>query len=162
LPAWSALGLSEQREIWDRFDRTFNFRPSVRPADFPGIDEPSPSVTFALPRDGAQKRLPTADDIEDLESATLAAFRACTEPGDRMYALDWQHEGFRLQPHVPFEEWLVPVLPDGDYYIFLAADFTWGLFGHPWEWTMCVFGGPLLAALERRSPRLFDAPARRR
>ena len=148
--------------MWGRFERAFNFRPSVRPADSPGIDEPPPSVTFALPRVGSQKRLPADAEIADLESATLAAFRACTPPRGRLYALDWQHESFWLQPHAPFTDWRVPVLPDGDYSVFLAPDLSWGLFGHPWEWTLCAFGGPLLAALDQRPPRLFDTRVRRR
>lgn len=160
MAAWNSLGLTEYREVWDRFEQAFNFRPSVKPADFPGIDEPSPSVTFALPRVGVQKRLPTGTEVADLESAMLAAFRACTSPQERIYALDWHHDSFRLQPHASFEEWQVPMLPDGDYYIFLATDFSWGLFGHPWEWTMCAFGMPLLAALKYRSPRLFSTPIR--
>jgi hypothetical protein len=73
--AWIALGLSEYRDIWDRFERTFRFHPSMLPADFPGIDEPSPSVTFALPRVEAEKRLPTDAEIADLKSAMLSAFR---------------------------------------------------------------------------------------
>jgi hypothetical protein len=161
MDAWSALGLSEYGDVWGRFERAFNFRPSVRQSDFPGIDEPSPSVTFALPRVGPQKRMPADTDIADLASAMLAAFQGCTPPQGRIYALDWQHESFWLQPHVTFGSWRVPVLPDGDYYIFLAPDFSWGLFGHPWEWTMCAFGAPLLSALERRSPRLFNVPIRR-
>ena len=41
------------------------------------------AVTFALPRVGTQKRMPTGTDIADLESAMLAAFRVCTPPQGR-------------------------------------------------------------------------------
>jgi hypothetical protein len=54
------------------------------------------------------------------------------------------------------------VIPDGDYHIFLAPDFSWGFFGHPWEWTICVFGAPLLATLEHRALRPLGPPIRRR
>ena len=133
----------------------------MRPADLPGIYEPFPSVTFALPRLGRDQDMPTDADVADLQSVMLAVFAACTPPHGRIYALDWQHESFWLQPHVAFDAWRVPVLPDGDYYIFLAPDFSRGLFGHPWEWTMCVFGAPLLSALEPGMPRLFSVPIRR-
>ena len=163
MDAWVTLGWSaEYNTVWDRFSRAFSFRPSVYPTSFPGIDEPSPSVTYALPHDGTQPRRPPDADIADLDGAMLAAFRACTPPDGRIYALDWQHESFWLAPHVPFEAWRIPVIPDGDYSVILAPDFSWGIFSHPWEWTICVFGAPLLAALERRRPRLFGTPARRR
>ena len=36
------------------------------------------------------------------------------------------------------------MMPDGDYNIHLAEDFCYGTFGHPWEYTLCVMGAPLL------------------
>ena len=158
---WTTLSWSEQNDVWDRFYRDFTFRPSVHREHFPGIDEPSPSETFGLPRAGAEIRLPSAEETRELEAATLAAFRACTPPGGRIYALDWQHECFWLDPHA-CSEWRIPIVPDGDYSIFLSRDFSWGLFCHPWEWTICAFGAPLLAAIGRQPPRLFTAPIRRR
>jgi uncharacterized protein DUF2716 len=155
-------GESEDDEVWERFSRDFEFRPSVHARSFPGIREPHPSVTYALPREGGAARLPTRDEVADLKAALLAAFRACTPPDGRIYALDWQHESFWLLPHVAFDEWAVPVLPDGDYYIFLAPDFVWGVFGHPWEWTICLFGANLLAAVGQRPLHLFSTPIRRR
>ena len=59
------------------------------------------------------------------------------------------------------ESWRIPVLPDGDYSIFLAADFRFGIFGHPWEGTWCVFGTKLLAAFETDRPRMFSSELRR-
>ena len=37
---------------------------------------------------------------------------------------------------------------DGDYFIFLAEDFRFGVFGHPWEQTMCIFGQELIEAVK--------------
>ena len=37
----------------------------------------------------------------------------------------------------------MPVLPDGVYTLFLAPDGRFGIFGHPWEMTVCVFGREL-------------------
>jgi hypothetical protein len=160
--AWVTLGVSEHRAVWDRFERAFRFRPGVHPDTFPAIREPHPSATYPLPRIDGAKRLPSSDEVADLESALLAAFRACTLPNGRIYALDWQHESFSFAPHVPFDEWAVPALPDGDYSIFLAPDFAWGVFGHPWERTICVFGADLLSALRQCPPRLFGTPTRER
>jgi hypothetical protein len=160
MDAWVELAHSEYNRVWDRFYRDFEFRPSIYPEDFPGIREPVPSVTYALPRVDGEIRLPTPGDTDDLHAAMLAAFRTCTPSGGRIYALDWQHTSYYLAPRAAFEEWLIPILPDGDYYIFLAQDFSWGMFGHPWEWTICAFGTPLFAALKQRWPRLFDTPIR--
>ena len=140
--AWEPLTRDEYDAVWDRFFREFAFHPSVHPDHFPGIREPRGSVTWALwpsPwREG---------DEEALQEQFLAAFRACTAADETIYALDWQHLCYWLRPHRTFEEWTILVLPNGDYHIFLSRDFSWGVFGHPWEWTVCVFGEPLLHAL---------------
>jgi len=36
----------DEAGVWDRFDETFKFRPSMR--GFPAITEPTPSVTWSL------------------------------------------------------------------------------------------------------------------
>lgn len=169
MSAWQRLSEAEGDEVWDRFYADFHFHPSIHAADFPAIAEPHPSLTFALPRppgrdtrDGLYHRTwPDQDELDDLVSSVLAAFRACTADDERIYALDWNHPCYWLRPHAAVDEWFVPVLPNGDYYIFLERSFLWGDFGHPWEWTMCVFGADLLAALARRPPLLFRDPIRR-
>jgi hypothetical protein len=55
----------------------------------------------------------------------------------------------------------VPVFPDGVYTLFLAADGRFGLFGHPWEMTVCVFGRELLDAYGEDPPWLFRKLVRR-
>ncbi|MVN87646.1 DUF2716 domain-containing protein [Deinococcus sp. HMF7620] len=40
------------------------------------------------------------------------------------------------------------LFPDGDYAITLGPGLAWGTLGHPWQRTLCVFGAPLLKALE--------------
>lgn len=156
MPAWEPLMRSEEDAIWDHFHREFDFRPSVHAENFPGIREPAPSTTYALPRSG------WSEHAQDLNDALLTAFRACVPPSEAIYALDWQHECYRLRPHLPFDDWPIPILPNGDYYIFLSTEFAWGTFGHPWEWTICVFGEPLLAAIGQRLPLLFGNPIRSR
>lgn len=158
--AWQNLDAEvfgeEDTRVWDRFYSEFQFRPGEQPA----IAEPIPSVTFSVSAGYGQDDETFRALISDLETKTCAAFRECTLPGQRMYALDWQHEGFWFYPHVPFSEgdpasWRIPVFPDGDYYIFLSEDFRFGTFGHPWEETICVFGQDLLNAFERNPPKLF-------
>jgi hypothetical protein len=55
----------------------------------------------------------------------------------------------------------VPVFPDGVYTLFLAADARFGIFGHPWEMTVCVFGQELLDAFGPDLPELFRKLVRR-
>ena len=142
--------------VWDRFEEAFQFRPGEQP----GIVEPVPSLTYSISAgygsDEAHQNL-----VSDLHVKMLSAFRRCTQPEQRLYALDWQHVGFWLYPHEPFlgeamSGWQVPVFPDGDYYIFLSEDFSFGTFGHPWEESLCVFGQSLLNALQTDEPELFN------
>ncbi len=165
MAAWEELSRTEYDAVWDRFERRFEFRPSIYESDWPGIREPAPSVTFDI--SGFYRRDPRASEAMewDLNLCVLEALRRCTGPSRWLYALDWQHDAYRFYPHRRFEHsdpraWLVPVLPNGDYYIFLAEGFEFGIFGHPWERTMCVFGPELLGAIGESKPLLFDTVRR--
>jgi hypothetical protein len=163
--AWEILTEAEMDTAWDRFYAEFNFRPSVHPQDWPGIKEPTPSTTYSI--SSFYRAMSNPRVLEnDLNVKTLEALQKCVEPERRLYALDWQHNCYWLYPHRTFDAhrsgaWKVPVLPNGDYYIFLAEDFSFGLFGHPWEQTICVFGQVLLDALAQDMPLLFAKPIRK-
>jgi len=49
----------------------------------------------------------------------------------------------------------------GDYFIWLAQDFRYGTFGHPWEPSLCVFGEELLAAVAEIGDEAFGRILRR-
>lgn len=157
--AWKELTDGESRAVWDRFYAEFNFRPSVYPKDWPGIREPAPSITYSI--SVIYKALSRPKALErDLNAKTLAALRRCVGPEQSLYVLDWQHICYTFYPHEfsdadELKAWKVPVLPNGDYYIFLAGDFRFGLFGHPWEQTICVFGQVLLDAFALDMPLIF-------
>jgi hypothetical protein len=162
---WIELDEKACRATWDAVTEAFRFLPSTDPADWPSLREPEASVTYSLQRlwrDPARhERL-----RRDAESKVLAALRAVTAPDEWLFALDWQHPGFRFFPHLPFEagpddEWPVPLLPDGDYYFFVEPALRFGWLGHPWEKTACVFGADFLAALARDPVLLLDHPVRR-
>lgn len=168
--SWTEMTKPEMDRAWDRFYPEFAFRPSPYPKDFPGIREPSPSRTYALPRDAGSslsdgqtgRLMLSSADGDMLHDRFLAAFRACTPSGGRLAVLDWNHNCHWFAPHTEPHAWRTSVVPDGDYYIFLAEDFSWGTFGHPWEWTICVFGEPLLAALGESITKILGAPIRQR
>jgi len=165
-PAWTALIDSEQNAVWDLFYEQFKFKPSTRASDWPGIVEPTGSVTFDISHifDGSEAARTLDEDALNVDSLNL--FRQCIVPGQKLYALDWQHPCYRFNPFgcfdfSQFDNSMVPFIPNGDYYIFLADDFSFGTFGHPWEQTICVFGQPLLNVVMRENPKLLQQIVRR-
>ena len=162
MSAWEELRAEESDATWDRFEAGFAFRPSM--TEFPGIREPEESVTFDIsgvygdPERYAQLTL-------DLSHKLVTALRRCVPENGVVHVLDWQHTCFSFVPSAPFrfdseEDWPVPALPNGDYFIFLDPDLRFGVFGHPWEQSMCVFGRTLIEAFEASPPLLFHRPMR--
>jgi hypothetical protein len=163
MAAWEQQPFVEYESVWAPFDRRFDFRPST--TTWPGFREPLDSVTYDIAHvHGAPERY--ARMTLDLCRKLVIALRRCTSVSDYVDVLDWQHPSYRFWPHQPFEfasedDWPIPALPNGDYYIFLARDQEFGVLGHPWERSMCTFGAPLLQAFARDLPLLFDRPIRR-
>jgi len=160
MDAWRELEDSERRTVWGRFSREFQFRPSTSSAHWPGIREPSTSVTYGI---GHLFGRDDAESLEnDLEEKALGAFRSLVSAGDWIWALDWQHPCYRFMPHAAgtSDSFPIPVFPNGDYYIFLEPDFKWGWFGHPWERTICLWGEPLIEWIRASPPKLFGKPVR--
>lgn len=149
--AWITLSRKEYNKVWDSFDEKFDFKPSVYSENFPGILEPTPSITYEISRDFGDD-----EEIADLNDKVLSALRSQVSREERIYALEWNSSSYWFYPHKDFQEWLIPVLPDGDYYIFLAEDFRFGIFGHPWEWTSCVWGEGLISFFEKAKPTLWE------
>jgi len=164
--AWLELAEKEYDPVWDRFDDQFSFRPSVDPKDWPSISEPALSVTYSIAAAYGRDPISFLSIERDLNLKALRAFRALVGVSERLYALDWHHTCYWFFPHQEFrgeisESWLVPTLPNGDYYIFLSEDFSFCWFGHPWEKTICICGGRLMAELEHSPPKLFEKAIRR-
>ncbi len=76
MPAWTTLSEPEYKAVWDRFESEFRFRPSV--SAFPGIDEPTPSRTYALAGEW------TDADVDEFYGGVLVALRAGCRRGDRL------------------------------------------------------------------------------
>jgi hypothetical protein len=166
MPTWSQLPEDDYQEVWDRFYDAFAFRPSVYSESWPGIREPVPSLTYSFAGAYTGDQAVFSAFQADLHGAGLSAFRLVTSGTDFLYALDWQHTSYRFYPHIDFaahdpEAWAVPILPDGDYSIFLAPDFSFGVFGHPWEQSICIFGEPLLRAFAPFRSQPFSRLIRR-
>ncbi|MEK5057992.1 sugar epimerase [Paenibacillus sp. FSL H7-0326] len=153
---WIPLSDEEYNQVWDRIGREFHFRPSISPRDWPTFFEKSPFITYDVSDFNE-------DDIDDLEKKCLSAFKASTNIDEFMYALDWQHESFLYNPHLETSRvaQTIRFYPDGEYYLFLKSDFSWGYLSHPWEKTICIFGEELIKNFEIYKPRLFSKIARR-
>ncbi|MFF7251305.1 DUF2716 domain-containing protein [Embleya sp. NPDC008237] len=160
----------EYTDVWDRFDARFAFRPSV--CEFPGITEPSPSITWSL---DALRDDPGDRNLDRLVDVVQDGLVDRCGPGESLWLLDWQHTCHRLRPDVPGTDMFLPRVlegrsregwpfgpyPDGDYHVFLAEDLRFGTFGHPWEHTFCVFGAELLDAIEQDMHHILGRPLRR-
>lgn len=162
--AWAELERETEDKVWNRFYEEFSFKASVDPANWPGIVEPTPSVTYSIATLYNETHFWQWGN--DVHQKALAAFRHCVSPEQKLYVLDWQHSCYSFWPHGTieandFEQWCVPVFPDGEHNIFLAEDFSFGTFGHPWEQTICVFGQSLIDEFERDRPTAFQTLRRK-
>ncbi|MFI7614707.1 DUF2716 domain-containing protein [Nonomuraea terrae] len=101
----------------------------------------------------------------ELDRLVRRGLLACVRPDEPLYFLDWNHQGYRFDPHRvggpgrPF--WPGTAYPDGDYYLYVTADLRLGTFGHPWEESLCVFGADLLAEVEAGLTALLGPVMRR-
>jgi hypothetical protein len=150
---WRELTDRRMDEIWDRYYAVLTPPTGVLP----------PSATWDIA--GIYLRPPAefAALEADLTAKVFRILRACTQPGERLYALDLNHPCYLFDPHHPgaradHESWPVPVLPNGDHYNFLAPDLRFGVIGNCVEQTICVFGQPLLDLLAGDPPQVFDRP----
>jgi hypothetical protein len=165
-PAWEELADGDRTVVWELFYEKFRFNPSTKSSEWPGIKEPMDSITFDISHflDGSEQARTT--DENGLNAEIVEIFRQCVLPGEKLYALDWQHPCYWFNPFGRFEfspmyAGMIPVIPNGDYHIFLADDFRFGTFGHPWEQTICVFGDELLGVVMREHPTLLQRTIRR-
>jgi hypothetical protein len=136
------LNQEEYNKVWNKFYELFHFKPSVN--DFPAIKTNRPQLKFDI-KDCFSPNYP----LDKLEGFAINLFTKISSAGDRFYALDWQHECYDFDPREQidrdeFKDWIVPVLPNGDYYIFLTKDFKNVWFGHPWEQTITLIGDDIV------------------
>ena len=162
---YTILEEPEVRAIWDRIYGELHFQPSIQLGVQPfSLSEPYLILALA---DAAEEQL------DKLFAEVPRAFSDCLGEDEWMYALDWQHSGFRYDPRRPVTEhdhwvederysgilgggynaYFPDFYPDGDYYFFVQQDLKWGWLGHPWRREIWIFGSPLLDAL---SPMLEE------
>lgn len=139
--SWIPMTQAEDEKIWHVIDQQFQFAPST--TVFPSYHVPSPFVTYEV---DYEKR-------EEIEQTLKRILTEVTVEGERVMALDWNHQGYWIDPRRPFlrdeeGDWMIPAVPDGDYSFFIARDFRWGYLGHPWEGSITLFGEDLISAFQ--------------
>lgn len=157
MDGWTLLEENEKKKIWSRFNKEFHFNPSTK--IFPSYCTPSPFIKYDITKCHVEEL------FRDLEEKSVMAFQQCTQPGELIYALDWQHECYLVNArlefprHVPWRvdngDWIISIYPDGDYHFFLARDFSWGILGHPWENTMTIYGEKFISCLLKDEPLML-------
>lgn len=157
MDGWTLLEDEERKQVWSRFYQEFNFKPST--TVFPSYTTPSPFIKYDTTDCYAEAF------VRDFEDKAALTFQKCTQPGERIYVLDWQHECYLVDTrlefprHVPWRvdsgDWIIEIYPDGDYHFFLAKDFSWGILGHPWESTITVYGEKFINCLLQDPPLML-------
>ncbi|MEZ6139547.1 MAG: DUF2716 domain-containing protein [Zavarzinella sp.] len=120
---------------------------------------PEPSRTWRGERLARHRQEPEMES--EFTLALLKAFRQCTRPGERLWAIDWQHAWYYFDPHAGIttatrDEWAMPILPDGDSYNYVAPDFRFGVqMGWSATGPVTIFGEDLIAAFDSNPPECF-------
>ncbi|MFE6645031.1 DUF2716 domain-containing protein [Nocardioides sp. NPDC057772] len=135
--------------IWARFNQRFAFKANYYERSRPAIrlDPGCLVIDLAPICSGSPARC--AADEDRLEQAAFQAFADLAGDGE-IFAIDWQHPTYRYSPRVQVDAntgYATSVFPDGDYYAHMPADLAWGTFGHPWQQTLTLWGGELIATL---------------
>ena len=143
-----------KNKIWDKIDKDFKFNPSIN------ID----SVPFEFKIKVQCYKL---DSFWTLKQEHLVNEIFKEISNEEIYALDWQHDCFIFNPHEYrnfarqwYDEsrdvnvYFPSYYPNGDYYFFIAKDFSYGLLGHPWRDEIYVFGDELMELFEANKDAL--------
>ena len=147
------------QQIWDRVYSQLSFSPS---AQYKGHSFAVP-LPFSIkgPHSVYAIESLTDDRIDLLNTTMQEIFIRITAPGQRLYALDWQHSAFLYDPRDPSQQkstrvknarypdgeyfaFFPSIYPDGDYYFFIEENFAFGCLGHPWRQELWLFGPDLL------------------
>ena len=137
---YTLLEGSENGKIWDWFYDRFSFLPSVHSKDWPSISPSLPSRTYRF------SDYMFEDDFDGYEDWIHAGLRELCGGEEQLYALDWQHDCYKFTLN-NYGDLPIGFYPDGDYFIFISLSLKYGVFTHPWEESVCIFGHDLVEVL---------------
>lgn len=152
---WKPLDDDENRNHWSVFSQRFAFKPSLKSDSWPAITPAVESCTFDLRGEHASYD-DFLRDARRVEDAVLSGVGESLNGAGAttVYALEWQSAGYKATfDHRANEAIPAPplrVFPDGDYPLLSWRDNEIGVFGDPWEKSLCVFGSPLVEVLSHR------------
>ena len=167
---WVILKDDEYHNVWDRVNSEFHFWPSMK--------NEHPTFEFQIPVDFYDLCDFRAYEENKLivDETMKSIFVECMGDDDFMYALDWQHTGFRYNPRVNttieypvfikderyecggYNVYFPEFYPNGDYYFFIAKDFRWGYLTHPWLNKAWVFGDRLMQLFQENAAKMGFMP----
>ena len=165
---WVELDWDAGKVLWAGFADRYQFRASISPGGWPAIVEPTPSVVWDL-RPVFEGDYPGGFTAGSREVAglVLGTVQDCTEWWESIVFHDWVHPSCLFRPHKVDEPEEVPgwdvggLFPNGDYTIFVGRDYAFGILGHPWERSLCVFGQTAMAAFATRNQGILTTVLRR-
>lgn len=140
--------------VWDRVYKELGFHPGM--SESVPFDIKVPHAVYSIDK-------MTENDIDVMEKTAGEIFAGIS--AGKVYALDWQHSALLYDPKNPDEQkdfrvedehyigggynvYFPSFYPDGDYFFFIAKDFSFGWLGHPWRREVWIFGEKLLPEIE--------------
>jgi hypothetical protein len=141
----------EYHELWDIIYTMFMFSPDRYKED--GIY----SITCPYDMYDISEIFEDVCDKPFWEEAMREIFICVLGDDEFIYVLDWHHTAFKYNPNVKvlknpihivdgeidYNVYFPKFYPDGDYYIFIAKDFSWGYLTDPWRENAFVYGEEL-------------------
>ena len=162
LEPWSILDENESKEIWNKVYSKFSFNPKREIAYDFKINVDVYDITNSL----------IWTDNEEINTIIKTIFIECMDKDDYMYALDWQHSDFKYNPknntlkESPefivdknyhgggYNAYFPEFYPNGDYYLFISKNFSWGYLTCPWSNKIWVYGECLMSKIKNHSEKL--------
>lgn len=141
---WSILNKEEYTAYWNFIYNSLYFVPNLNSDSL--ITLPMPNRCFDI----SQFYGKGFDDnlYNNLHDTAIKWFEKISG-GQRMFALEWQHECYSFDPKGPFEkdefnEWLIPVFPNGEYLFFLTKNFENGIFADGINLRLSMWGEAII------------------
>lgn len=139
--------------LWDRLLNTYQFSPRYG------------TNPFSFPHPYHLYRLPEAPWTQEQETQVNCLLETIVPADGFLYALDWNHDCFiynpreRLPLYYHYHDdardcnvYFPSYYPNGDFYFFIAGDWSFGMLGHPWRKELYLWGDKLTTDFKRLAP----------
>ncbi|MFD1901047.1 DUF2716 domain-containing protein [Enterococcus termitis] len=161
---WKILSKIESQNIWSKVYKEFDFQPRFETeGDVYFINQSYDLYDCSEAAYIADTNINWSVTIQNIFLKSL------NKGQKKIYALTWKHNDFIYDPSIKIESqnplsedntvlknngdiyYLPRFYPDGEYYIFIAKDFSWGYLTDPWRKHIFVFGDPLKRIFRKES-----------